>query len=215
MNEPVKTRAYNSQVRSQQAERTRESVLGAARALFVEQGYRRTTVQQIAERAGVNVDTIYHAVGRKPALMRELVETSLSGRSEAVPAEQRPYVIQIREAATAGEKIDIYAAAITEIHGRMAPIFLALRDAALTDEACRTLWKDIADRRARNMLDFAADLRVTGELRDDLDDRRIADVIWSMNAVEYWVLLVEERGWSPAEFEAWISDAWRRLLLRA
>lgn len=213
MNEPVKTRGYSSSVRTQRAEETREAVLGAARVLFVEQGYRRTTVQQIAERAGVNVDTIYHSVGRKPALMRELVETSLSGRNEAVPAERRPYVLQIRDAATAGEKVDIYAAAITEIHVRLAPIFLALRDAALTDEACRTLWKDIADRRARNMLDFAADLRATGELRVDLDDRRIADVVWSTNAVEYWVLLVEERGWSPAEFEAWIADAWRRLLL--
>lgn len=213
MNDSVKTRAYRSSVRTQRAEQTRTAVLDAARALFVERGYRRTTVQQIAEQAGVNVDTIYHAVGRKPELMRELVETSLSGQSEAVPAERRPYVIQIKEAATAGEKIDIYAAAITQIHMRMAPIFLALRDAALADEACRTLWKDIADRRARNMVDFAADLRVTGELRDDLDDRRIADVIWSMNAVEYWVLLVEERGWTSAEFETWIADAWRRLLL--
>lgn len=215
MNEPVKTRGYRSSIRTQRAEQTRAAVLGAARALFVEQGYRRTTVQAIAERAGVNVDTIYHAVGRKPALMRELVETSLSGRTEAVPAEQRPYVVRIREAATAGEKIDIYAAAITEIHVRLAPVFLALRDAALTDEACRTLWTDIAARRAHNMLAFAADLRATGELRADLDDRRVADVVWSTNAVEYWVLLVEERGWSPAEFEEWIADAWRRLLLRA
>ena len=215
MNEPVKTRAYSSSVRAQRAEQTRAAVLGAARDLFVEQGYRRTTVQQIAERAGVNVDTIYHAVGRKPALMRELIETSLSGGTQAVPAQQRPYVARIRETATAGDKIDLYAAAITDIHVRLAPIFLALRDAALTDEACRTLWKDIADRRARNMVDFAADLRATGELRDDLDDRRIADVVWSTNAVEYWVLLVEERGWSHAEFQAWIADAWRRLLLRA
>lgn len=215
MDDQVKTRAYTSSVRAQQAEQTRIAILDAARALFVDQGYRRTTVQQIADRAGVNIDTIYHAVGRKPALMRELVETSLSGRATAVPAEQRPYVVKIREAATAGEKIDIYAAAITEIHVRMAPIFLALRDAALTDEACRTLWKDIADRRARNMLDFAADLRATGELRADLDDQHLADIVWSMNAAEYWVLLVVERGWSPVEFETWIADAWRRLLLSA
>ncbi len=215
MIETVKTRPYSSDVRARQAEQTRSAILDAARTLFIELGYRRATVQQIAECAGVNVDTIYHAVGRKPALMRELIETSLSGGPEAVAAEQRPYVVLIREAATAGEKIDIYAAAITEIHTRLAPIFLALRDAAITDETCRRLWKDIADRRARNMLDFAADLRVTGELRADLGDQQIADVIWSMNAVEYWVLLVDERGWTPEQFEAWVRDSWRRLLLRA
>lgn len=215
MAETVKTRAYTSPIRTHQAAQTREAILGAARALFVSHGFRRTTVQQIAQRAGVNVDTIYNSVGRKPALMRELVETSLSGQGEAVPAQQRAYVQRIREASSAGEKIDIYAQAITEIQQRMAPIFLALRDAALTDESCRALWKEISDRRARNMLEFAADLRVTGELRPDLEDQRVADVVWSMNAAEYWVLLVEERGWTPSDFQTWISDSWRRLLLAA
>lgn len=213
MSKTVKTRAYNSSLRTEKAGQTREAILVAARELFVAQGYRRTPVQQIAERAGVNVDTIYHAVGRKPALMRELVETSLSGQSEAVPAAQREYVQRLRAAKTAGDKIDIYAAAITEIQQRMAPVFLALRDAALTDESCRSLWKDISERRARNMLEFAADLRSTGELREDLDDAEVADIVWSMNAAEYWVLLVEERGWSPQRFRDWIADSWRRLLL--
>lgn len=213
MSEHVKARAYNSSLRSQQAAKTREAILVAARALFIDRGYRRATVQQIAERAGVNVDTIYHTVGSKPALMRELVETALSGRSEAVPAEQREYVKRIRAAGTAGEKIDLYAEAIASIQQRMAPVFLALRDAAQTDEACRTLWTDISARRARNMGDFAADLRSTGELREDLDDQRVADIIWSMNATEYWILLVHERGWSSDDFRDWISDSWRRLLL--
>lgn len=213
MSKTVKTRVYNSSLRTEKAGQTREAILAAARELFVAQGYRRTPVQQIAERAGVNVDTIYHAVGRKPALMRELVETSLSGQSEAVPAAQREYVQRLRAAKTAGDKIDIYAAAIIEIQQRMAPVFLALRDAALTDESCRSLWKGISERRARNMLEFAADLRSTGELREDLDDAEVADIVWSMNAAEYWVLLVEERGWSPQRFRDWIADSWRRLLL--
>ncbi len=213
MSDPVKARAYNSSLRAEQAAQTRTAILDAARALFIAQGYRRTTVKQIAEQAGVNVDTLYHAVGPKPTLMRELVETSLSGRVEAIPAAQRDYVQRIGQTASAGDKIDIYAAAITEIHQRMAPVFLSLRDAAVTDEPCRQLWKSIAARRSRNMLDFATDLRATGELRGDLDDQQVADIIWSMNAAEYWVLLVEERGWTPARFEKWISDAWRRLLL--
>lgn len=213
MSKTVKTRAYNSSLRAEKAGQTREAILAAARELFVAHGYQRTPVHKIAERAGVNVDTIYHAVGRKPALMRELIETAISGGAAAVPAQQRDYVLRIREARTAGDKIDIYATAITQIQERMAPVFLALRDAALTDEPCRMLWKEIGERRARNMQDFAADLRATGELREDLDDRQVADVIWSMNAAEYWVLLVGERGWTPQRFRDWIADAWRRLLL--
>lgn len=213
MPEPVKTRTYTSSVRDQTAASTRASILAAARSLFESQGYRGTTVKQIADRAEVNVDTIYHTIGRKPALMRELVETALSGRDEAVPAQQRGYVEQIRLATTAGMKIDIYSQAIMHIQERLAPIFLALRDAAATDDACRDLWKEISDRRSKNMLQFAADLRMTGELRQDLDDHMVADIIWSMNAAEYWAQLVGERGWTPAMFADWLCDAWRRLLL--
>lgn len=213
MDEDVKSRSYTSAVRADQAAQTKVAILDAARGLFVSQGYQKTTVQQIAAMAGVNVDTIYHSIGRKPALMRELIETALSGQSEAVPAEQRAYVREIREAQTAGAKIDIYADAISQIQQRMAPIFLALRDAALTDDSCRDLWREISDRRAANMLLFAADLRVTGELRDDLDDRQVADIIWTMNSAEYWNLLVEVRGWTATAYAEWIADAWRRLLL--
>jgi hypothetical protein len=63
------------------------------------------------------------------------------------------------------------------------------------------------------MRDFAADLRATGELRNDLDDSAVADVIWSMNGTECWMLLVGRRGWPPERFRDWIADAWRRLLL--
>lgn len=213
MSKTVKTRAYNSSIRAQRADQTREAILASARDLFISRGYHKTSVQQIAQGAGVNVDTIYHVVGRKPMLMNELVETAISGEAQAVPAHERDYVVRIRAATTAGEKIDIYASALIDIQQRMAPTFLALREAALTDEACRTLWAAIAERRAYNMREFAADLRSTGELRDELDNSQVADIIWSMNATEYWVLLVEERGWTPDRFREWISDAWRRLLL--
>jgi hypothetical protein len=34
-----------------------------------------------------------------------------------------------------------------------------------------------------------------------------------MNAAEYWVLLVHQRGWSAERFGRWLADAWIRSLL--
>lgn len=206
-------RAYRSPVRAERAGRTRAAVIDAARHLLVTEGFDRTTVHKIAAHAGVNVDTMYRAVGRKPDVIRAVVESALSGTAEAVPAHERDYVLRIRAAATAGEKLDLYAGAVTAIQQRLAPVFAALSDAARTDDSCRRLWDEISERRARNMRDFAADLRATGELRDDLDDEAVADVVWSMNAPEYWNLLVGARGWPPERFRAWLADSWRRLLL--
>jgi AcrR family transcriptional regulator len=211
----VKTRRpYRSALRTEQAAATRQAVLEAARELFTAQGYRATGVAAIAARAGVAVDTVYAAVGRKPALMRHLVETSLSGSDDVVPAEERDYVRRLRAAGSAREKIRIYAAAVAAIGIRMAPVHRALAEAALTDPDCAALRAEIDARRASNMRLLAADLRATGELRPDLTDDEVADIVWSMNAAEYRALLVDGRGWSPERFGAWLADAWVRLLLR-
>jgi len=208
-------RAYRSPRRAEQAAATRRAVLDAARDLFVERGYGATTIAEIAGRARVSVDTIYAAVGRKPALLRDLVETAISGADRAVDAERRDYVVEIRAAASARAKIRIYAEAVADIQERMAPVFLALRDAAASEPECATLWAEISERRASNMRLFAADLRATGDLRDDLGDDRVADIVWSMNAAEYWVLLVRERGWTRDAFAAHLADVWTRVLLAA
>jgi AcrR family transcriptional regulator len=208
-------RAYHSPRRVEQAAATRHAVLAAARELFVAHGYTATTVADIAQQARVSLDTVYATVGRKPALLRELVETALSGTDQPVPGEQRDYVTQMRAAATAREALTIYARAVTAIQQRLAPVFLALRQAVPTDPDCAALWAEIAQRRATNMRSLAAGLRGTGELRDDLTDHQVADIIWSMNAAEYWDLLVRERSWTPEQFADWLIDAWTRVLLRA
>src|SRR4051794_1165347 len=85
-------RRYTSALRAEQAAATRRAVLSAARELFAEQGYAATGVAAIAARAGVAVDPLYAAVGRKPVILRQLLETAFSGTDETVPAEERDYV---------------------------------------------------------------------------------------------------------------------------
>jgi AcrR family transcriptional regulator len=214
--EDVKTperRRYVSARRAEQAAATRRAVLDAARELFVEQGYAATGISAIAERAGVAVDTVYAAAGRKPVLLRALVESAISGTDEAVPAEERDYVKRLRSAPTAREKVEIYAAAVAAIGVRLGPVHRALAEAAITDADCAALKAEISARRAANMRLLAADLRGTGELRPDLTDDEVADIVWSMNAAEYRALLVDQRGWSAERFGDWLADAWTRLLL--
>ena len=217
MPEPVKPpgggRPYASTLRAERAAATRAAILNAARHCFLEQGYVASPMADIARRAGVAVDTVYAAVGPKPQLLRELVETALSGLERAVPAQDRDYVRHIKEAASAADKLAIYAGAIVTIQERLAPLFRVLSEASAADAKCAELWAGISRRRAANMMDFVADLRTTGDLRKDLPDREMADIIWSMNATEYWLLLVQQRGWSPERFRRWLVDCWTKVLL--
>src|SRR3569623_1861304 len=94
-----------------------------------------STMRRIAVRARVALDTVYAAVGRKPELVRLLIETAISNTQQAVPAEQRGYVQRIQAAATAREKLALYAAAVVDIQGRLAPLVRALEVAAAAEPA--------------------------------------------------------------------------------
>ncbi len=208
-----RVRTYRSPLREEHARRTRRAILAAARKLLVERGYGQMTMKAVAREAGVALDTVYDSVGRKPVLVRLLVETAISGEDEPVPAVQRDYVRRIQAARTAREKLEIYAAAVGKIQPRLAPLVVALRDAASAHPELDALWQEISERRAVNMRLLADDLIATGEIRPELDRDAVADVVWSMNSPEFYTLLVDQRGWSPDRFAAWLSESWQRLLL--
>jgi hypothetical protein len=96
---------------------------------------------------------------------------------------------------------------------RTAPIFAALRDAAEIDPGCADLDREISNRRAANMLRFAADLRATGELRPDLTDQFVADIVWATAGWEHFVQLVAGRGWTDVEYGWYLKETWTRLFV--
>jgi AcrR family transcriptional regulator len=210
--EPVKTRPYRSPVRARRAAQTRLAVLAAARDLLTERGYDATTVADVAARAGVSVDTVYSSVGRKPVLATAVIDMVLGSSDEPVAAQQRDYVRAIQAEPTSRRKLEVYAAALGRLMPRLAPLMDALRRAGETDAECALVWSRLSGRRADNMLALAAELREAGGVRDDLTDREVADVVWSTNGPEYYLLL-RSRGWSDQRYAAHLADLWCRMLL--
>jgi AcrR family transcriptional regulator len=209
----VKKRPYDGTRRQARSADTRQRILEAARHLVVENGYRATTITAIADAADVNVDTVYALVGRKPVLLRELVEHAISGTDRAVVAEERVHVKAVRAEPDPVRKLAIYARAVRETHERMAPLFVALRDASSTEPEARQVWEPISKRRANNMRKLVRELRDAGGLRADLSINDAADTVWATNSPELYVLLTIERGWSHHHYEHWLADTWCRLLL--
>ena len=208
------SRRYNAARRQAAALHTRRAILDAATRLFLERGYVATTVADIAAAAGVALDTIYAVVGRKPILFRLLIETAISGTDAPIIADERAYVAAIRAETQAPRKLELYAEAMRTIHLRLAPLLRVLQGAATAEPELAAMWREIAERRARNMRMFVADLAATGVLREDISRADAADIIWATNSPEFYVLLVHERGWKPDHYAGWLADAWRRLLLR-
>ena len=94
MNSPSKRR-YSSPLREEGARRTGELILAAAQDLFVAQGYVQTTIEQIAERAGVSRPTVFANAGSKRELLKRLRiwpwrAMTIPFRSSSGPGTRRP-----------------------------------------------------------------------------------------------------------------------------
>jgi AcrR family transcriptional regulator len=63
--------------REEKSERSRRAVLDAALHLFAHQGYRATTMRQVADRAEVSTGNCYHHFPDKDAIFRALIDEYL------------------------------------------------------------------------------------------------------------------------------------------
>jgi AcrR family transcriptional regulator len=213
MGSQVNRRGYDGSQRQAASAQTKRRIIDAARELILANGYRATKIAAIAARADVNADTVYRLVGRKPVLLRELIEQAISGADHPIVAEERDYVKEMKAEPDPARKLAIYARALCAIQGRLAPLLLALRDAASTEPEAEQVWQQISQRRAANMRRLILDLRAAGGLRPGLTVDQAADTVWALNSSELYLLLTVERGWSPDRFERWLHDTWCRLLL--
>jgi AcrR family transcriptional regulator len=74
-----KTRSLKKSLSDKVTELKRESLLDAARTVFAERGYHRTTIKDIAAQAGVADGTVYNYFENKDALLSALFDRFQNG----------------------------------------------------------------------------------------------------------------------------------------
>jgi len=204
-------RRYDSELRREQAQRTREAIVAAAERRFLRDGYAATTVASVAADAGVSPDTIYKGFGGKPGLVRAIRDHALLGAGP-IPAEARSDALQL-SGANGREIIEGWGRLTTEVAPRAAPIMLLMRDAAASDAEAAALLHEMNADRLRRMTENARRLRATGDVRAGLTLGQVADILWTYSSTELYVLLVRQRRWSLRRYGRFVTDAMTAALL--
>jgi len=73
--------------RAQQRRRTEERILAAARQMFAELGYERTTIRAVAKKAGVDAGLVMHYFGSKNELFSRAAELPVEELANGSPDE--------------------------------------------------------------------------------------------------------------------------------
>jgi len=211
MSESVK-RSYDSSRRQEQARATQRAVLHAAHDLFVEQGYGRTTIADIARAAGVSTETIYGTFKNKANLLHRVWDVTIGGDDEDVVFHERPEIMAIRSEPDLAKRLRLQARMSTATARRMTPFFRALQGAAASDPGAAEMVAEIGRQRYVGMGVMAAEMAATGQLKVSEQEGR--DIVWATTDGALWHQLVVERGWSDERFAEWLGDLWVHALVK-
>ncbi|MEO7351034.1 MAG: helix-turn-helix domain-containing protein [Marmoricola sp.] len=198
-------RRYRSTLREEQARATQRAVVSAARDLFVELGWSRTTIDAVAARAEVSRRTVFTSVGAKAALLKLALDWALVGDDEPVPLSERPVIAEMERLSDPQALVARWAQFVAELEERAAPLAAVLVAAADVDPVAAAVHAESERNRLRGAAFIVGRLAAIGGLRPDLTaERAVAATLVLMDPAVHRTL-VREHGWTLPEYGDWIE----------
>ena len=204
-------RRYSSALRDEQAAHTRARILDAAAELFLARGYAQTTVQEVADRAGVARDTVHAIFGGKARVLTALIDTRLVPDGAVANITETAAAKAIKEQVDPHEQVELFATWIAGVSTRLRPVFEILRTASAVEPEMATVFAEMDRFRLKNMHTYARWFAARGPLR--VSTKRAAEIIWTVASPDVARMLCDELGWSEADHAQWLADTLSRSLL--
>jgi AcrR family transcriptional regulator len=196
--------------RREQAAATRERMLRAAIEVFAEEGYGGARMADIANRAGVAVQTLYFVFHTKPELLQQCFDYAVLGPDRLVPPEQ-PFIREIPRARSGRAALRAFVAGNTAILVRVATTDEAAR-AALHEPEAATVVEANQQLRRQGYRELLETIAERFPLRPGLELDEATDVLLMYGSSATYLAMIR-CGWSRDRFEEWLADTLARTLL--
>lgn len=194
-------------LRERQAEFTRNEILLAARRLFAERGFTRTSVRDIATAAGVSAQTVYDSIGSKQAVVTRLndlidSEAGIGAIVGGVAASRDPQQV---------------AALSARITRSMLENCEDIIRALVTGAAAEPELQVVLDEGHRRHVDGARTvvgmLQKMKALAPAAEAAAMSETLAAITDFRFALVLRESYGWSLDHIEGWMTTASQDLLL--
>jgi AcrR family transcriptional regulator len=187
--------------RAEQARATRRRILAAAAEQFVARGYAATPLEQVAEQAGVAVQTVYFHFGNKPTLLKHVLDVAAVGDDEPVPLLERPWLKQIQQETEPRRIIQLWLANSRQILHRVAPLMRVMRAATGTDPDLAAQWETNQQQTRTAYALLAQLLAGRHALKPGMDIDQARDIAFTITNVESYLQFTDVCGWTPDQWQ--------------
>lgn len=200
VSEPVKP------TRRERAQATRSRMLRAAHELFCEHGYTGTRMADVAQRAGVAVQTVYFAFHTKAELLRACYTHAVLGESDPLPPEAQPWHAALLASVTGPEALRWFAKGNGAIVARVGVLDDVVRAAVHEPDAAAIRAHSEQLRRA-GYGRIVERLASAFGLREGLDLNSATEVMLTLGGAAVYRSLVIDYGWTHEAYVDWVTAA--------
>jgi len=190
---------------------TKRRIRSAALELFTELGYVSTTIDAIAERAGVSRRTVFNTFASKGRLLVDIFLAKVRGDDTPEPRWIQRRIQEVRQLDDPRAMIGAFADASAEMATRTRVAWTLAQEAARVDTEVAALLRSQEEERFRSsvLVDLLAK---RGMLRTDLPREFLRRGIW-MLAGPATAFTAIEAGMTPDLYRTWLAACLDGLLL--
>jgi len=206
-NQPTAKRRYDARRRRERAEEERQAtqrrVVEAARRLFLTKGYVATTMAEIAREAGVALQSVYSAGQSKADLLHLVTDLAVAGDDQQVMLLDRPTYTAIADEPDPQRQVRMSAVLIAETMERLAPVWVAYREAAAVDPKAAA---NLVAAHHRRHETFAGLIAMLPEQHLRRSREEATDTAWAIGSIDVFLLLRSIQGWDAQQYATWLSQ---------
>jgi AcrR family transcriptional regulator len=187
--------------RRERSRATHWRIVEAAHDLFTRQGYASTTMGQVAEAAGVAVQTVYFVFHTKAALLARAIDFAVMGKETPRPPEEQPWYRAMRDAPGIDEALRHLVTGVGDMMPGVIPLTLAAR--ASDDPELARVMAETDGWRADGYRAMLEILRGKAPLREGLDPERATHLLLLYVGDDAYHVLVDTYRWPHEDWVDW------------
>jgi AcrR family transcriptional regulator len=199
MSDPVKR-----DLRAVRVAETETRLVRAATELFVRNGYTATTLQAVADHAGVAVRTVYVRFGTKAALLKRAVDVAFAGDTAPVDVRGRDWFTLTLTAPTLAERIEAMADGARRMMDRAGDVLAVALEASAVEPELAEATQAGREATRDNMHLFWTRMSEDGLLPPGSDLDWLTDTATVLIHAETCLLARRMIGWTPDAYERWL-----------
>ena len=189
--------------RRERALATKRRITKVAYTLFSERGYAETTMAEIAEAAGVAVQTVYFTFHTKGELLSRAVDFAVMGEDGPLPPEEQEWYARMTAEPNLVMALRHLVTGEGTINLRATPLDTVVRANAQSDPDTARVWASHERLRTDAHRAILEILVAKSSLRDGMTPERATHLLLFYLGSDAYRPLVHDFGWTHEEWLDW------------